>query len=184
MKNMRAIAYRVLIGITAVAVIGIAFLTVLTLAEQKDKDELESQVAEQNIVLHSLKSKNQSGSAEEDVPSALEKIDPDQIFPEYLNSVDIVEIVNQFAESCNVDILPIKLAPPEKKDILGQTYNLVKFDTTAKGTFTDITKFIDMLENGPIKTISLHNTSLTASGETWTAKLSASVYSQLPPSNP
>ena len=179
MKNLRAIVYKVLIGITAVAVIGIAFLTVLTLAEQKDKDDLKSQIAEQNIVLHSLKTKNTGG----DTIKALEKIDPEQIFPEYLSSVDIVEIVNQFAEECNVDILPIKLSPPQKKDILGQTYNLVKFDTTAKGSFTDITNFIDKLENGPIQTVSLQNTSLTASGETWTAKLSVSIYSQLPPEN-
>lgn len=180
MKNTRAIAYRVLIGITVAAVIGIAFLTILTLANQKDKDDLKSQIAEQNIVLHSLKTKNQSGGAEGETVKALEKIDPNEIFPENLGSVDIVEIVNEFAKECNVDILPIKLSPPQKKDILGKTYNLVKFDTTAKGAFTDITKFIDKLENGPIKTVSLQNTSLTASGETWTAKLSVSIYSQLP----
>ncbi|GEM_PF-3374228 len=182
MRNIRAIAYRVLIGITAVAIIGIAFLTVLTLANQRDKDDLTSQIDEQNIVLRGLKTKNQPTGTDGTV-KALEKIDPDEIFPMDLGSVDIVEIVDTFAKECNVDILPIKLSAPQKKDILGQTYNLVKFDTTVKGAFTDVIKFIDKLENGPIKTISLQNTSLTASGDTWTAKLSVSIYSQLPPEN-
>ncbi|MBM3132294.1 MAG: hypothetical protein FJZ95_04590 [Chloroflexi bacterium] len=180
MKNKRLLISRVLIGVTAIAVLGIALLTVLTMSKKGDKDDLSSQIAERSIVLRSLKS--QSTSDQEQEPGqALAKIEEEQFFPVDLNSIDIVEIVYQFAKDCNVNILPIKLEPVKQKDLLGQSYNLVKFDTTVKGTFPDILQFIDKLENGPIKTASLQNTNLSVSSNTWTARLTVSIYSQLPP---
>lgn len=182
MKNKRLLISRVLIGVTAIAVLGIALLTVLTMGKKGDKDDLSSQIAEQNIVLRSLKSQSTSGQGQgQEQGQALAKVEEEQFFPVDLNSIDIVEIVYQFAKDCNVDILPIKLEQAKQKDILGQSYYLVKFDTTVKGAFPDILQFIDKLENGPIKTVSMQNTNLSVSSSTWTAKLTVSVYSQLPP---
>ena len=103
-------------------------------------------------------------------------------FPTELSSTELSDWVLQLAQEAQLKALSLRAKPISTEKIRGYTYKILRLEIEARGSFSELTDFIQRLEEGKFTTLVLANASMTVSPEDVAARLNLALYAQLPPS--
>ena len=107
-------------------------------------------------------------------------------FPGGLNSTQIIDTILKLADNYQVKAIPLT-TQPWAPDNTGAGYQVFRLNMEVRGNFSQLSSFINRLENGELTTLVVENLSITRVGEPTggatipvIANLDLAIYTQTP----
>ncbi len=189
-KISKTIAMIIFAVVIVVCVAGYGLMGYAVMDEQSKQDDLETAIDKAKDEWQIIKDR-----PVEDLDQLLEQTRDElaleqSLFKNDLSSNNVMEILLQAANECNVQILPLGgFSPADIEQIDGNDYFKVKFDLSPEGTLPNVLRFVDKLENGTIgddqyATIVVEEVSISGQGSQWSVNLNGYLYSKPGPAEP
>jgi hypothetical protein len=102
-------------------------------------------------------------------------------FPSELSSTELSDWVLQLAQETQLKALSLRAKPVSTEKMRGYTYKILRLEVEVRGSFSDLTDFIQKLEEGKFTTLVLAKASMTVTPGDVAARLNLALYAQLPP---
>ena len=189
-KISKTIAMIIFAVVIVACVAGYGLMGYAVMDEQSKQDDLETDIDRAKDEWQIIKDR-----PVEDLDQLLEQTRDElaleqSLFKNDLSSNNVMEILLQAANECNVAILPLGgFSPADIEQINGNDYFKVAFDLTPEGTLPNVLRFVNKLENGTIgddqyATIVVEEVSISGQGSQWSVSLNGYLYSKPGPAEP
>lgn len=73
--------------------------------------------------------------------------------PAQLNTTQIINTILRLAEEIGVKAIPLGTQPWAMENINGENYTVFRLNVVVRGTFAELSSFLDRLENGELETL-------------------------------
>ncbi|OGO21878.1 MAG: hypothetical protein A2144_04805 [Chloroflexi bacterium RBG_16_50_9] len=176
MKNLTLI----LVAAAVVLLVAYAFLGMDYLKHRQQYETLGNQIAKASQTLDRTPASPQDlalklAAAEASLASVQDAV------PKDLNSTQIINTVLKLADACQVKVIPLVTKPWSVENI-GQAYHVFRLNIIVKGSFSQLTSFVNKLEDGEFKSIVIEDLDVIRAGdqsdEPVTARIALAIYAQ------
>ena len=177
-----------LIGVMGAILLSYAVLGATCARQQRDKNDINAQILQLRPALLQTTGRAESrprpdlAELEQRLALAQARLAAEQAsFPAELSSTELSDWVLQLAQETRLKALTLRAKPISTEKIKGHTYKILRLEVDARGSFSELTDFIQRLEEGKFTTLVLAKVSMTVTPGDLGARLSLALYAQLPP---
>lgn len=169
-----------LIGVMGAILLSYVVLGATCARQQRDKNYTNAQLLQLRPAL--AQTKPNLAELEQRLALAQARLAAEQAsFPVELSSTELSDWVLQLAEETQLKALSLRAKPISTEKIKGHTYKILRLEVEARGSFSQLTGFIQRLEEGKFKTLVLEKASMTVTPGDVSARLNLALYAQPPP---
>jgi hypothetical protein len=142
-----------------VLVVGIYLLTADYLKQHRENKTLASRIDEMAQVLAQVPPPQTD--LDERLNTARNALEATQhSLPDQLNTTRTVDFILKLAEATRVKAIPLATQPWGRENVGDYEYDVFRVDISANGTYTNLVSFINQLETGELKTLTIKSLSV------------------------
>ncbi|MBI2852600.1 MAG: hypothetical protein HYX84_05830 [Chloroflexi bacterium] len=179
MKRIRLLTWFILVIIIAAA--GYVFLLTTYVRQQREQRELTFQIDQLRPAMSGAG--DNLDDLERRLAAARSEVAAEHSsFPSVLSNTEIVDWVQQVAQQSQVKAFVLQAKAISSEKIGTNTYNVLRLEVAAEGSFSQLRVFIQRLEEGILKTLVIDRVNIALDQAQSSVSLSLSVYAHpLPP---
>ena len=163
-----------LIGV--LALMGCVFLTVMYFQQERERQSLVSQL---NTARRKLVSYGAEASRAERLSSAQALLATAQdYFPDTLSSAAVLDSILKLAQETHVRVTEVAAQPGKDTGAEGRSYVVLSVNLQVSGGLREIQAFLDGLEKGAVKAVSIDRVIVGGVRESPAASISVSAYAR------
>ena len=160
--------------ITVLILLGCAGIGVIHLQRQGERESLASELSTARSYLSKYGTEDTRNERMANAQAAL--AEAQDYFPDMLTSATVLERILKLAQECHVQVNEMQASPGKVQKAAMAGYVVLSVNVQAKGDLSDLQAFLDGLESGRVKAVSVDRVTIGNLDDIPLASISISAY--------